>query len=211
MTKLSDLGDGAKRFAPQNERSLEEQIAALNEAEKKCFDTLKTEWKSYVESVKKGKEALPSFDDAMLLRFARNSPGKTKFNPETAMKVMKKFDKRYLELTAEQLEDQLKSGTLFPVPGLKTLEGGHATFFMRPSRYYPNKTSVSTIIDNLAYAMNHMVDQAEKECTEGIAFMAYMNDWTMSNFSVNYCFQFMQMLQGRIPVRVRLFLIVNRK
>jgi hypothetical protein len=32
----------------------------------------------------------------------------------------------------------------------------------------------------------------------------------MTNFSVNYCYQFMMMLQGRIPVRVRLFLIVNR-
>lgn len=31
----------------------------------------------------------------------------------------------------------------------------------------------------------------------------------MTNFSVNYCYQFMMMLQGRIPVRVRLFLIVN--
>ena len=83
MTKLSDLGDGAKRFAPQNERSLEEQIAALNEGERKCFDTPKTEWKSYVESAKKGKEDLPSFDDGMILRFATNSPGKTKFNPST--------------------------------------------------------------------------------------------------------------------------------
>lgn len=31
----------------------------------------------------------------------------------------------------------------------------------------------------------------------------------MANFSVGYCYQFMMMLQGRIPVRVRLFLIVN--
>merc|ERR1711920_793797 len=31
----------------------------------------------------------------------------------------------------------------------------------------------------------------------------------MSNFSVDYCLQFMNMLQGKIPVRVRMFLIVN--
>ena len=36
-----------------------------------------------------------------------------------------------------------------------------------------------------------------------------MDDWTMKNFDINYCYQFMMMLQGRIPVRVRLFLIVN--
>jgi hypothetical protein len=39
---------------------------------------------------------------------------------------------------------------------------------------------------------------------------AHTNSWKMTNFSVNYCYQFMMMLQGRIPVRVRLFLIVNR-
>jgi hypothetical protein len=31
----------------------------------------------------------------------------------------------------------------------------------------------------------------------------------MENFSVSYCYQFMMMLQGRVPVRVRQFLIVN--
>lgn len=51
--------------------------------------------------------------------------------------------------------------------------------------------------------------EKEKACSEGIGFMAYMNDWKMQNFSVSYCLQFMQLLQGRIPVRVRMFLIVN--
>lgn len=39
--------------------------------------------------------------------------------------------------------------------------------------------------------------------------MAYMNNWKMANFSITYCYEFMLMLQGRVPVRVRLFLIVN--
>merc|ERR1712048_347006 len=33
--------------------------------------------------------------------------------------------------------------------------------------------------------------------------------WTFTNFSVSYCYEFMMMLKGRVPVRVRLFLIVN--
>jgi len=57
--------------------------------------------------------------------------------------------------------------------------------------------------------MNSMCEQSEKDATEGIGFMAYMKDWKMNNFSVNYCYQFMMMLQGRIPVRVRVFLIVD--
>lgn len=78
-----------------------------------------------------------------------------------------------------------------------------------PARYFPSKTSTQEIIDNLAYSMNYMCDSSEKCSAEGIGFMAYMNDWKMTNFSVMYCYQFMMMLQGRIPVRVRMFLIVN--
>lgn len=51
--------------------------------------------------------------------------------------------------------------------------------------------------------------EKEKSCEEGIAFCANMNDWGFSNFSVSYCHQFMMTLQGRVPVRVRMFLIVN--
>jgi hypothetical protein len=51
--------------------------------------------------------------------------------------------------------------------------------------------------------------EKESACIEGIAFLAYMNDWTLSHFCVDYCYQFMMMLQGSVPGRVRLFLIVN--
>mgnify|MGYP003565649968 CR=1 FL=1 len=56
--------------------------------------------------------------------------------------------------------------------------------------------------------METMVEK-EKACSEGIGFLANMDDWHFSNFSVDYCYQFMMMLQGRVPVRVRMFLIVN--
>jgi hypothetical protein len=80
---------------------------------------------------------------------------------------------------------------------------------MRPSRYFPSQTTTEEIIDNLAYCMQHMCDHSEVASGEGIGFMANMDDWKMENFSVSYCYQFMMMLQGRVPVRVRMFLIVN--
>lgn len=67
--------------------------------------------------------------------------------------------------------------TLFPLPGLKTKEGGHSLFFMYPARYFPAKTTTQEIIDNLAYCMNTMCDTNEKDASEGIGFLAYMNDW----------------------------------
>mmetsp|Transcript_22805 Transcript_22805/g.63420 ORF Transcript_22805/g.63420 Transcript_22805/m.63420 type:complete len:283 (+) Transcript_22805:61-909(+) len=193
------LGQGPLRFAPENERTISDQIAALNEKEKLCYDSLVAKWK----------EEYPDkpFSEDYVLRFARCSPGTEKFNEKSALKVMRRFDRRYLDLKATKLEAQLLSKTLFPIPGLTT-KGGHDLFYMRPSRYFPKKTSTELIIDNLAYCMTTMVEK-EKACTEGIGFLANMDDWKFENFSVDYCFQFMKMLQGRVPVRVRLFLIVN--
>jgi hypothetical protein len=79
---------------------------------------------------------------------------------------------------------------------------------MMPARYFPRKTSTEEIIDNLAYCMHVMLEK-EKACTEGIGFIADMKNWKMANFSVSYCYQFMMMLLGKVPVRVSLFLIVN--
>merc|ERR1711862_412624 len=57
--------------------------------------------------------------------------------------------------------------------------------------------------------MGNVMVEKEKPCTEGIGFVANMDDWTFSNFSTSYCLNFMKLLQGRVPVRVRLFLIVD--
>jgi len=201
---MATLDEGPLRFAPKGERSTREQIDALTKRERACFDALRTKWE---EPSKKGKNG-EAFSDELYLRFARCSPGREKFNESASLKVMAKFDReRYASVNAVALERQLATGTLFPVPGLKTKEGNDM-FYMRPSRYFPKETSVKDIIDNLAYCMNTMVER-ESACTEGIGFLAYMNDWSMKNFDINYCYQFMMMLQGRIPVRVRLFLIVN--
>lgn len=81
-------------------------------------------------------------------------------------------------------------------------------FYMRPGRYFPSKTSTEEIIDNLVYCMQTMCEQ-EKACSEGIGFIANMDDWHMENFGFSYCYNFMMVLQGRVPVRVRMFLIVN--
>jgi len=189
-----------RHIKPAGERSIEEQMESLSPNELKAVRTLKKRWESQA--------TIPhEFDDAMYLRFARCSPGPEKFNVETAWKVMKKYNGRYLKLNAADLEEQLLTRTLFIPPGLKSRDG-HDCFYMRPSRYYPKQMPTSTIIDNLAYCMNVMVEK-ENPCTEGIGFVANMDDWTFSNFSTSYCLNFMKLLQGRVPVRVRLFLIVN--
>jgi hypothetical protein len=96
---------------------------------------------------------------------------------------MKKFKGRYLCLSAQVLDSQLKSKTLFPVPGLKSMDG-HDMFYMRPSRYFPRETPAKTIIDNLAYVLNTILEK-ELPCSNGIGFLACMDDWKMRNFEVS--------------------------
>lgn len=82
-------------------------------------------------------------------------------------------------------------------------------FYMRPSRYFPGKTTTRMIIDNLCYVMNTMLEK-ESAQLHGIGFIACMDNWKMRNFEVNYCYQFMMALQGfMVPVKTQLFLIVN--
>jgi hypothetical protein len=80
---------------------------------------------------------------------------------------------------------------------------------MRPSRYFPKKMSASSVINNLIYVMDCMLEREESQ-RDGIGFVANMEGWTMSNFQVNYCYKFMMGLQAKkTPTRVQLFLIVN--
>lgn len=100
-TLEKELGPGPMRFAGTGEKSIMEQIEALNSEEKKCFDDLKEKWnKKYPDQ---------PFSDEMILRFARCSPGNDKFNSHASWKVMKKYDRRYLDLKAEKMEQQLLS------------------------------------------------------------------------------------------------------
>lgn len=80
---------------------------------------------------------------------------------------------------------------------------------MRPARYFPKKMSTTSVINNLIYVMDCMLEREEAQ-RDGIGFVANMEDWTMSNFQVNYCYKFMMGLQAKkSPTRVELFLIVN--
>lgn len=82
-------------------------------------------------------------------------------------------------------------------------------FYMRPSRYFPKKSSVNAVIDIVAYVMGSMLEK-EKSANDGIALVANMEGWTMTNFSIPYWHKFMMTLEGhRVPTKVELLLIVN--
>lgn len=84
--------------------------------------------------------------------------------------------------------------------------------YFRPSRFFPKVQSTETIINNLVYVVNSMLEK-EETCTNGIGMLINMKDWNQKeNYSVfnrNYFFQFMKILQGAIPVRIRSIVILH--
>jgi len=175
------LGDGPSRFAPpEPERKIQEQLDSLAIDEKECVDALIDKWDENYPA-----DPLP---DDMVLRCARNS--NDPFHKTQAWKAMKGLQRTntagFLSLTATKMEKQLKTGTLFPLPGMKTKDN-YEVLYMKPSRYVPSETSTKAILNNLAYCINSMY---EKESTnrDGIAFLANMDDWTMNkHFGTKYC------------------------
>mmetsp|Transcript_35866 Transcript_35866/g.86713 ORF Transcript_35866/g.86713 Transcript_35866/m.86713 type:complete len:252 (+) Transcript_35866:165-920(+) len=148
-----------------------------------------------------------SVSDAEIFRFAHFH----NFNyNETLKDIQQKHDSRYMNLRMSRiLLEQLETKTLFPLPGMKTIDRKCDVFYMRPSRYVPSEMKTSNVIDNLIYILNGL-SQTKEQCENGVGFIANMEDWTMKNFSHDYCFQFMQALQGKmVPSKVELFLIVN--
>jgi hypothetical protein len=213
------LGPGPLRFEAQGERDLEEELYDLTLPDKRAYKNLKQRWNDYCAKQqsyggrnKTGTVAPANIPMEWYFRFLHDTAKKDgHFHEDRAFRSMMKLlsKDRFLTLRVFPLTKQLQSRTLFPVPGLKTKVGGHAMFYMRPSRYFPKKTSTRTIINNLVYVMNTLCERQHAQ-KEGIGFVACMDEWRMVNFDINYCYQFMMALQGTmVPVNVQLFLIVN--
>ncbi|CAJ1967833.1 unnamed protein product [Cylindrotheca closterium] len=133
------------------------------------------------------------------------------FNEDQALKaICQAYHQRYLHLTMTgDLLAQFQTRTLFPLTGLKTRDLKCNVLYMRPCRFVPEEMKTSNVIDNLCYVLNDL-SQTKEECLNGVAFIANLEDWTMKNYSHDYCIQFMEALQGKmVPTKVELFLIVN--
>mmetsp|Transcript_16218 Transcript_16218/g.31399 ORF Transcript_16218/g.31399 Transcript_16218/m.31399 type:complete len:375 (-) Transcript_16218:41-1165(-) len=189
------------------ERSVQEQLAALTPEQNKSFEALKAEYEKHKKNTYRDQD----FGDYMLLRFLRNSPGAVKFNVKTAQKVMKNFAHwsqkvKLNELNVGMVRKQLETTTL-SIPGTRSKDG-HLYLFMKPGLYFPKKDSLDELMRSLVYLLECMTE-LETCCTDGIAVMCDMTGWTFSNFGIKYAKTYFDTMQGRFPMRVRQFLIVN--
>eukprot|EP00529_Nitzschia_sp_RCC80_P024419 CAMPEP_0113486990 /NCGR_PEP_ID=MMETSP0014_2-20120614/25281_1 /TAXON_ID=2857 /ORGANISM="Nitzschia sp." /LENGTH=453 /DNA_ID=CAMNT_0000380679 /DNA_START=38 /DNA_END=1396 /DNA_ORIENTATION=- /assembly_acc=CAM_ASM_000159 len=231
------LGKGPARFAIDKCDDIKTDLDNLSKPQRQAFDDLKEQLEAYsaTKSNYQGKRSDKNNNnndnknadlvvrDEWYLRYLYDTARKDAadgseeiiFHPTKAYKSMKrkvfKQSGRFLNLRIHKLEKQLQTRTLFPVPGLKTYHQDQPLdmFYMRPALYFPKVTSTKTIIDNLVYVMNTMMESSHST-KHGIGFIANMNNWQFKNFETNYCLQFMQALQGMmVPAKVELFLIVN--
>ena len=187
------LGDQVLRFGP-----VRTEMLVPSPGKRRIFDQIKRECRAM--------GLMRVFTDAQILRAVQTMG----YSPKRSIRLLKRTDTRYINITAQDLEPQLMTKTLFPLPGVysPTVDD---FFYMRPCRFTPGVTPTSAIIGNLTYVMDSIYER-HRDSSRKIGFIANMNDWKMENFSMDYCFQFMEVLQGRKgPNKVDLFLIVNRK
>lgn len=209
LTSSSDLfkmrafiGKGPMRFAPEKpERGIQEQLNSMTHRERACFDDINDWWDDACP--------LNGLTDELFLRYARNSPGEEAFNKRAAWNVLITLEQddsisRQLSLTATDMKNQLMTNTLFPLPGLKTKDN-HDVLYMRPSLHSPKKTPSDFVVDNLAYCVNCMLEK-ESASTDGIAFLANMNGWSLKNYASDYWLTVRASIKERCHLQPGLFL-----
>jgi len=189
---IRQVGPGPARFAPAgNHRSeialrpLQDQVDALTEEQ----------WETYLEIGKRwDSKRDPHFpaDGDLLMRYFRSSNYDAVATWVAVKRCRASRGKRYLEIRAADLKDQLLTKTLFPLPGLTTRvtpsrQRECPVFYMKPSRFVPNSMSTGDVIDNLAYVMRCSVEESADAQESGVAFVANMNDWTIRHFTTEYC------------------------
>lgn len=186
------LGSGPARFGPVKTEM--------------CLDTM--EGIRVYEAVKCECETIfphgTMYADTQILRAVQY----TGYNLERSVRLLKRMDPFCTNITALDLEKQLMTKTIFPLPGLEAYDA-QDLFYMRPSRFFPACTPSSLILANLVYVMDSIYEKY-RDSSRTIGFIANMKDWTMDNFSVDCCYQFLEILQGhKGPQKVDLVLIVN--
>eukprot|EP00977_Amphora_coffeiformis_P029152 scaffold39088_cov229-Amphora_coffeaeformis.AAC.2 len=200
ISNAESVARGTEHFGPcVPPRALEDAVRRLSPERSGTFFAIRSKMDSL--------NVTYPFSDWQILRVASSH----NFDVDKTVNTLKRIDARQLNITAEELRPQLSTMCLFPLPnGISAKANGvHDMFYMRPSRYFPKQTTTKAIITNLIYVMDTIFERYRDPCRK-IGFIANMDDWTMENFSISYCKQFMYALQGKIaPSKVDLFLIVN--
>lgn len=196
---LEHLGKGPMRFGPIRPLDVKGRLL-VNSSDLEAFILLEVETEKH--------QLQKKFTTYQIFRVALYH----NFNVDKSIRLLKQMDQRHWNVTIDQLESQLQTRTLFPLPNELVSKDKKikSFFYMKPSRFSPNETKTSAIIANLVYVLDSLEHYTDSETRNKIGFIANMNDWTMENFCVDYCLRFMDVLQGKKgPVKVDLFLIVN--
>jgi hypothetical protein len=196
------LGAGPMRFGPvRQECSVQDEAEAqdLSWEDIKAFAAIKSRWD--VDFKKQAKQK--NYTNTQILRFAVCSD----FNEDRTLELLYKTSPRHFQMTAFDLDLELRSQRIFPIPELKTREGKNV-LYIRPSTFSPRTTSTDPVIDNLSYVMNSM--KIKDPCT-GLTAIVNMDDWIPSDIKMKYFSHILGCLiqDHSFPTKVDQVLIVN--
>lgn len=190
-------------------RTVQEQVSSLSASERDALASLRSYWSS------KSSPPAVLYDDYMLLRFLRASPGATKFNLSTATKVSESYLKWSSECrihgqTLDQVLCELEKEIYVVGPGnAQRNRDGHATLYFRPSRMIARETNPGELLRGVAYQLTKMTEE-EYTAVNGICILTDMTGWAPSaNFSLPLTKALLGVMQGRFPCRIRRMVVYN--
>ncbi|KAH9259039.1 hypothetical protein BASA81_002659 [Batrachochytrium salamandrivorans] len=196
----------------QPPRTVQEQVSSLSASEQEALASLRSYWSS------KSNSASPPtvfYDDYMLLRFLRASPGATKFNLSTATKVSESYLKWSNEChihgqTLEQVLCELEKEIYVVGPGNpQRNRDGHATLYFRPSRMIAKETNPIELLRGVTYQLTKMTEE-EYTAVNGVCILTDMTGWApAANFSLPLTQALLGIMQGKFPCRIRRLVVYN--
>lgn len=194
------LGEGPLRFGPvRQERTVRSQLLLLSSGKGvNAFAELKAKW----EMEWSGKSQ--KFTDLQMLRALRF----TKWDVDKAYQILRRCNPDHFYITMMDVEEQLKTKTVVPIPQLRTQRGSSVVYF-RPARYRPKEQPTYEIIENLIYVLENLMIE-DPDYKRGISMIFDLQGWTMVNFNRDYWSRLFRVLQGRVfPARINLLLFIN--
>lgn len=195
----------------KQQRSVKEQIASLSPVETEAFLALRKHWNS-----KEDAATAIKYDDYMILRFLRASPGAIKFNIKTATKVSENYaawsrerNIHGLKLVDVQHELEKQIYVVGPPQSFQRNKDGHATLYFRPANMFPKDTNATDLIRGVTYQLTCMTEE-EDTAVNGICILTDMTGWTPThNFSLPLTQALIGIMQGRFPCRIRRMVVVR--
>ena len=198
------IGKGpVRRFGPVCQApAIQKRLERLKVEHLDAYVKIKSAYEEFLAGRKKPSAPLP---EDLILRAAVIH----NFDETRAVELLRRMESRYWNLTAKQLEKDLRLEICMPLPSVKTKQCQEVLYFV-PARFEAKERSSSVIVSLMTYVMNAMYERF-RDRRRKLCVLVNLADWKFdTHFRLDCWLHLMDLWQGRTaPLRVSQVLMVN--